>query len=159
MFNFLKKNFELTAPIDGKVIDLSEVPDQIFSERMAGDGVAIDTTGDMVLAPANGTVVLILKTDHAFGMVLKNGIEILIHVGIDTVELDGRGLERMIEEGAVVRVGEPIIKLDRNFIEQKGYSLITSIIITNSEIVEDMKCNVGKLVKAGKNQLVKYKLK
>ncbi|WP_368489632.1 PTS glucose transporter subunit IIA [Clostridium sp. BJN0013] len=159
MFHFLKKNFELTAPIDGKIIDLSQVPDQIFSGKMAGDGVAIDTTGDIVLAPADGDVVLILKTNHAFGMVLKNGTEILVHIGVDTVELNGKGLERLVEEGADVKAGDPIIKLDRKFIEEKGYSLITSIVITNSEIIKDIKYNVGKVVKAGKNQLIMYKLK
>ncbi|WP_333860641.1 PTS sugar transporter subunit IIA [Clostridium sp.] len=159
MFHFLKKNFELTAPIDGEIIDLSRVPDQIFSGRMAGDGVAINTTGDIVLAPADGTVILILKTNHAFGMALKNGTEILVHIGVDTVELNGEGLESLAEEGAHVKVGEPIIKLDRKFIEEKGYSLITSVIITNSEIVKDIKYNVGKIVKAGKDQLIGYKLK
>lgn len=111
------------------------------------------------MAPADGTVILILKTDHAFGMVLKNGTEILVHVGVDTVELNGEGLERLVEEGTHVKVGEPIIKLDRKFIEEKGYSLITSIIITNSEIIKDIKYNEGKVVKAGKNQLIMYKLK
>lgn len=159
MFHFLKKNFELTAPIDGEIIDLSQVPDQVFSGRMAGDGVAIDATGDIVLAPADGTVILILKTNHAFGMVLKNGTEILVHIGIDTVELNGEGLERLVEEGAQVKAGEPIIKLNKSFIEEKGYSLITSVIITNSEIIKDIKYNDGKIVKAGKNQLIIYSLK
>ncbi|MFL0196085.1 PTS glucose transporter subunit IIA [Clostridium sp. WILCCON 0269] len=159
MFDFLKKNFELTAPIDGKIIDLSQVPDQVFSERMAGDGVAIDTTGDMVLAPADGTVVLILKTNHAFGMVLKNGTELLVHVGVDTIELNGEGLERLVEEGMKVKVGDPMIRLDRKFIEERGYSLITSIIITNSETLKDIKYNTGKTVKAGKNELIMYRIK
>ena len=86
MFNFLKKNSnketKLLAPITGKTIDLSKVPDQVFAEKLAGDGVAIDPTGDVIVAPADGELTLVFKTMHAFAITLANGAELLIHIGI-----------------------------------------------------------------------------
>lgn len=159
MFGFLKKSFELIAPVDGKVIDLSKVPDQVFAEKMAGDGVGIESTGDVVVAPADGTIALIFKTNHAFAMTLNNGAEVLVHIGIDTVELNGEGFERLVEQGKEVKAGEAVIKLNRELIESKGYSLVTPIIITNSDEVKDISYNTDIVAKAGKDVVVTYKTK
>ena len=93
MFGLFKKELKLIAPATGKTIDLSQVPDQVFAEKMAGDGVAIEVTGDTIVAPADGELSLVFKTNHAFAMTLSNGIELLVHVGIDTVSLEGEGFE------------------------------------------------------------------
>lgn len=158
MFEDLKKRDEIFAPITGKVIDLYEVPDQIFSEKIAGDGVGINSTGDIVLAPADGVIVLIFETNHAFAMVLENGIELLVHVGVDTIELKGAGFKRLVEEGARVKLGEPIIKIDREFIEQKGYSLITPVLITNPDRLESIKYNTDIMAQAGKDIVISYEV-
>ena len=113
MFGFLKKELKLIAPIDGNTIALSNVPDPVFSQKMAGDGTAIDSTGDIVVAPCDGELTLIFKTNHAFAMSLDNGIELLVHIGIDTVSLNGEGFERLIEPGQTVKAGTPIIKINR----------------------------------------------
>lgn len=159
MFGFFKKSFKIVAPMDGKVINLSKVPDEVFSQRLVGDGVAIDSTGDTIVSPANGILKIIFKTNHAFAVVLENGAEILVHIGIDTVELDGYGFERVAEEGKKVKAGDPIIKINRQAIEEKGCSLITPVLITNMEIVDELNFNLNKAVRAGVDVVVTYKMK
>lgn len=157
MFGFLKKELKLVAAIDGKTIDLANVPDPVFAQKMAGDGVAIDTTGDTIVAPCDGELSLIFKTNHAFAMTLDGGIELLVHIGIDTVSLDGKGFERLIEAGQQVKAGTPIIKIDRALIEKAGLSLITPILITNPDSVKSITPVIGQSVKAGVDTVVTYK--
>lgn len=157
MFGIFKKQFELIAPVSGKVLDLSQAPDPVFAQKLAGDGVVIEPAGDVVVAPADGMLTLIFRTNHAFGMTLENGIELLVHIGIDTVELDGEGFERIAEEGQVVKAGDPIIKINRSLIAEKGYSLITPVLITNPGEVNSIQCNIDSIVEAGKNVVISYK--
>lgn len=142
MFGFLKKkkedevqnnSFKLVSAISGKAIPLSEVSDPVFAQKMAGDGIAIDATGDTVVAPADGELTLVFKTKHAFALTLENGIELLVHIGIDTVSLNGEGFEQLAEQGTKVKAGTPIIKIDRDFVKSKGFSLTTPILITNPD--------------------------
>lgn len=157
MFQFLSKSYVLKAPISGKIIDLKDVPDKVFAEKMAGDGAAVQSTGDTIESPADGKLSFIFRTNHAFGLMLDNGAEILVHIGIDTVELKGEGFTRIGKEGTYVKVGDPIIKLDREFIISKGYSLITPILITNADIIKKIQVKMGKEVKAG-DVMLNYKL-
>lgn len=159
MFSFLKRNFKLIAPIDGNVISLDKVPDEIFSQKMAGDGVAIESIGDLVVAPADGDLTFIFKTNHAFGLSLDNGVELLIHVGIDTVNLAGEGFERLVCEGQSVKAGEPIIRIKRDFILERGCSLISPILITNVDSVNISNRIIDKHVKAGKDTILEYKMR
>ncbi|MBP2033505.1 PTS system glucose-specific IIA component [Clostridium algifaecis] len=159
MINFLKRSFQLRAPVDGEIVDLSEVPDEIFANKIAGDGVAIKPTGDTIVAPANGMLSVIFNTNHAFGMVLENGAEIMVHIGIDTVELHGEGFERLAQQGTKVKMGDPIIKVDRNFIEGRGYSLITPMIITNLDIIKYIEYSkLNSNVKSSKDPVIFYKI-
>lgn len=157
MFKFFNKkqksDLVLLAPADGKAIHLSKVPDPVFAQKMAGDGIAIDITGNTIVAPADGTVSLIFKTKHAFAMSLDNDIELLIHIGIDTVSLNGEGFEKLIEEGTSVKAGTPIIRINRNFILEKGFSLISPILVTNPDIVSEVVPLVDKDVTAGKDEV------
>ena len=159
MFDFFRKSLEIVAPIAGKVIDLSEVPDQVFAQKMAGDGIGIDSTGDIIVAPVDGVVALIFKTNHAFAMILDNEIELLVHIGIDTVELEGTGFQRLIQEGTKVKAGEPIIKIDRELIKEKGYSLVTPVLITNPDKLKEIKYNTSITAEAGKDVVITYKTK
>lgn len=163
MFGFFKKkkqneSLNFVTPVNGKVIELSEVPDPVFAQKMAGDGVAIDTTGDIIVAPCDGELSLIFKTKHAFAMTLDNGIEILVHIGIETVSLKGEGFKQLVEQGTKVKAGTPIIKIDRNFIKSKGLSLITPVLITNPDSVKliDKKINIDAI--AGETIIMEYSL-
>lgn len=157
MFGFLKKELKLIAPIDGSTIDLSNVPDPVFSQKMAGDGAAINSTGDVVVAPCDGELTLIFKTNHAFAMSLDNGIELLVHIGIDTVSLNGEGFERLIEPGQTVKAGTPIIKINRQIIEEKNLSLITPVLITNPDSVKSIRPIINERVTAGNDTIIIYK--
>jgi PTS system D-glucosamine-specific IIA component/PTS system glucose-specific IIA component len=159
MFNFLKKkhknDLKLYAPADGKVIELSKVPDPVFAQKMAGEGVAIDVTGDTIVAPTDGTITLIFKTNHAFAMSLDNGIELLVHIGLDTVTLDEEAFKKLAEENIFVKAGTPIIKINRKFILEKGVSLITPVLITNPEKVSEFVTNsIDNDVSAGKDEII-----
>jgi glucose-specific phosphotransferase system IIA component len=157
ILNLLKKNIQVVAPIDGKVIDLSEVEDRVFSERLAGDGVAIASTGDTVVAPLGGKISFMFTTNHAFVITTANGVQVLVHIGIDTLNLHGEGFKRLKEIGDTVKAGDEILRLDRSFIEGKGCCLIVPVLITKPEEVEFLEMNIGDIVKAGQDTIMKYK--
>lgn len=124
---------QVMSPLDGKAVDISEVPDPVFAGGVMGPGVAIEPTGDTVYAPGAGTVVAAQPTGHAFGLQLDNGAEILIHVGIDTVNLKGEGFDVKVAGGDRVDVGTPLVVFDRAVIEKAGYPLITPVIVLNAD--------------------------
>lgn len=159
MFNLFKKKFTLFAPVTGEFIELSKVPDAVFAEKLAGDGAAIDSLGDVFVAPADGVLTLIFRTNHAFGMTLSNGIEILVHIGMDTVELNGEGFTRIAEEGSTVKAGDPIIKINRELLNSKGCNLVTPILITNMEKVDKIECSKKTDLSSGKDIIITYTLK
>lgn len=145
MFNFLKKNknISLVSPMKGTVLEITAVPDQVFSEKMLGDGIAIEPLDGLVVSPIKGTVVQIFPTNHAIGIESEEGLEVLIHLGIDTVELKGEGFTRLITEGASVEVGTPLLSIDLNFVHDRGKLLTTPIVITNSDKFEIISKNLG----------------
>lgn len=160
MFDIFSKKINLVAPVDGKVIAIENVPDAVFAEKTVGDGVAIDEiSGEVICAPADGTVELIFRTNHAFALKTKSGAEILVHIGINTVELNGKGFERLIEEGSTVKMGDPVIKIDKKIITEAGFSLVTPVVITNMDKVSNLETQVGKQVAAGKDTIIAFKKK
>lgn len=122
---------EMIAPFDGEVVALKDVPDEAFSSGVVGDGVAIKPTSNIVMAPATGTVVKIFDTNHAFCIETDNGVEIIVHMGIDTVALGGKGFKRLVEEGADVKVGQPILELDLEYLNTNAKSMISPVIVSN----------------------------
>lgn len=134
MFGLFKsKKIEIHAPTTGEIVEISIVPDEVFSTRMAGDGVAIVPTNGTFCSPMDGTISKIFPTKHAF--VIKNGdLEVIVHIGIDTVELKGNGFTALKTTGDKVKSGEPIIEADLEFISQNGKSTITPIVINKSKI-------------------------
>ena len=166
MFNFFKKAFgskdnssselKLVAPVSGKAIPLSEVPDQVFAQKMAGDGMAIMPTDDTVVAPADGELTLLFGTKHAFAMTLENGVELLVHIGVDTVGLNGEGFEALAEQGQKIKAGTPIVKIDRDFITSKGLSLATPVLITNVSDVKSISPIENGDVIAGQTTVLTY---
>lgn len=142
MFDFLSKTkvTNLYSPVTGKMMKLNNVPDKVFASGMMGEGVAFDLTDKKVCAPCDGEITMIFPTMHAFGMKLKKGVEILIHIGLDTVELNGEGFEQIAKVGDTVKMGDPIIIVNIDVIKEKGYNLSTPMIITNSKEFNIIEC-------------------
>ena len=131
---------ELKAFLSGKVIHLEEVPDDVFSKRIIGDGLAIEPTDHTVVAPAAGTVSVVMQdSKHACGITLDNGMEILIHIGIDTVAMNGDGFELFVNQGDHVEAGQPLISFDPEKTRAAGYPLTTILIMTNPGQAKDLK--------------------
>lgn len=144
MFGFIKKKGESLLPVmAGEVVDIEKVPDLVFSQKMLGDGYAIVPTSGVVIAPISGVIVQIFPTNHAFGILTESGLEILVHIGIDTVELKGEGFKRLVEVDQVVKAGTPIIEIDLEFVKSHAKSVITPVVITNKEKVKSIKVNHG----------------
>lgn len=129
---------EIAAPLDGTAVELAEVPDPVFGGGVMGPGVAIEPTGDTVVSPGAGTVAAAQPTGHAFGLQLDNGVELLIHVGIDTVNLKGEGFEVHVKAGDRVEQGTPLVTFDRAVIEKAGYPMITPVIVLNADDFESV---------------------
>lgn len=121
----------LRQPVAGEVLPLSEVPDATFAEQIMGPGLAIEPSDGLVLAPAAGTVAHIFETGHAVALTLDDGTEVLIHIGLDTVSMQGRGFERLVDTGARVTAGDPLLQVDLDAIRAAGHPTITPVIILN----------------------------
>jgi len=125
---------EILAPISGRAVPLSEVPDEVFAQGMVGEGGAIvpGASGE-VLAPISGTLVKLFEGGHAFGIEGDGGMELIVHIGLDTIEMRGEGFERLAVEGDRVEAGQPIVRFDLGEIRNAGHDPITPIIVTNPE--------------------------
>lgn len=133
------KTIQLLSPITGKAVNLSEVPDPVFSEKMMGDGVAIEPTEGVVVSPAEGEIVQVFPTKHAVGIKAKNGAELLIHIGLETVSLKGEGFETHVKQGDKVKAGDKLVTFDLSVINEKAKSTITPVIITNTDQAASLK--------------------
>ncbi|WP_430788728.1 PTS system trehalose-specific EIIBC component [Virgibacillus flavescens] len=147
------------APINGQIKQLEAVPDPTFSEKMMGDGLAIEPTDGKVVAPFDGTVVNLFPTKHAVGLENESGVEVLIHIGLETVALDGEGFEAHVAQGDKVKAGDPLITFDLDFIKEKAKSTITPVIITNGDVLEMLDKTEDSVVQAGKSILFHTALK
>ncbi|MHB9908246.1 PTS glucose transporter subunit IICBA [Clostridium botulinum] len=149
---------KFVAPIEGKILSITDVPDEVFSQKMMGDGFAIEPKNGTVVSPVDGVITTVFPTKHAIGITAENGLELLIHFGIDTVNLKGEGLEALVEQDAKVKAGDPILKVDIDKIKDEVPSIITPIIFTN--LTDDQKLEIvklGKTVKAGEEDIVNLK--
>lgn len=129
-----KVNHVVAAPLKGDVLPLSEVPDQVFSEKMMGDGIAIRPTEGKVYAPFNGRVQMVFPTKHAIGLTSEDGLELLIHVGLDTVKLEGQCFDVLVEEGQEIKTGDVLMTFDLDYIQAHAKSDITPIIVTQADV-------------------------
>lgn len=131
---FLKsKSEEIVMPISGEVIELEKVSDDVFSKKIMGDGVAIIPKDNIVYSPVSGKITQIFETKHAIIITSKEGTNILIHIGMDTVNMNGVPFETLVNEGKKVSLGEPIMKVDFDYIKNKELSTVTPVIIIESE--------------------------
>lgn len=121
------------APADGTVVPLAEFPDAVFSQGILGPGCGILPTGKLVTAPFDGTVIQATDTLHAVGLVSNDGVEVLIHVGVDTVDMGGKGFQYYAKDGMKIRLGEPLIEFDRETIKAAGHSDAIAVVVTNGD--------------------------
>ncbi|MEG8980375.1 PTS glucose transporter subunit IIA [Priestia megaterium] len=129
--NYTISESAFILPFDGYVMPLEDVPDAVFSSKMMGDGFAIEPTNNTLVSPINGEVVSIFPTKHAIGLKTDEGLEILIHVGIETVALKGQGFTCLVEDGQKIKQGTPLLKLELDYIKENAKSIITPVIFTN----------------------------
>ena len=140
----------IKSPISGKVIELEKVDDPVFSSGAMGKGIAIEPMDNKVYAPFNGTIEFIAETKHAIGLLSEDGVEVLIHVGMDTVKMQGRGFNVKTSVNSKIKAGDLLLEFDKNAIEKEGYSLITPVVITNADNYEDNVLCINEEVKNGR---------
>lgn len=130
--NPIANTITIVSPIKGEIVPLTEVKDETFASEMMGKGIAIKPVDGKVVSPVNGTIETIFKTKHAIGLKSDDGAEILIHIGMDTVQLEGKHFKAHVKNGDTVKVGDTLVEFDMEAIEKEGYELITPVIITNT---------------------------
>jgi sugar PTS system EIIA component len=155
----IKKEETVVAPLTGKIVSIEEVPDPTFSQKMMGDGIAIEPTEGVVVAPVNGEVVQFFHTKHAIGIKSESGAEILIHVGLETVSMNGEGFEGYVKVGDKVKAGDKLLSFDLDLIKEKAASTITPIVITNSDAVESIDKRAASEASKGETSLLQLKMK
>ena len=143
----------VTAPFSGKLVPLSSVPDETFASGVLGEGIAIEPSDGLFCSPVSGTVESIAETRHAIGFAGDNGLEILVHVGLETVGLKGEGFEILVKEGDTVKEGQPVAKVDLDLIRARGLNTITSIVLTGGADDMELNCAEG-IAAAGKTQVL-----
>ena len=151
-FDVFKKKMEgvvISSPMSGKVVALSEVPDPVFADGIMGQGIAIDPTDGCVCAPFDGTVSTLFPTGHAVGLTSAEGIEVLIHVGMDTVKLDGKHFEKLVSDGDHVKQGDVLLQVDIDAVKTEGYATITPIVICDPKEYTDIQIKAEEFVAIG----------
>lgn len=143
----------VTAPFSGKLVPLSSVPDETFASGVLGEGIAIEPSDGLFCSPVSGTVESIAETKHAIGFAGDNGLEILVHVGLETVGLKGEGFEILVKEGDRIKAGQPVAKVDLDLIRARGLNTITSIVLTGGADDMELNCAEG-IAAAGKTPVL-----
>ena len=161
MFEIFKKRSgkELAAVTDGKCIPLEQVNDPAFAGKTMGDGIAIIPEKNVIVAPCDGVLTMVATTRHAFGMTREDGLEIMVHIGIDTVALQGEGFTVHAEAGASLKKGEPVISYDEQMMKERGIDMSTMLILLNQEDYEVVEMQQDAHVQSGTDAVIKYRTK
>ena len=127
---------EIKSPFNGKYVKLEDIPDPVFAEKMMGEGFGIEPSEGEVVSPAAGEVMQVFPTNHAIGIKTANGIELLIHIGLETVAMEGEGFTGPVSEGDSVEVGDKLVTFDMELVKKEANSTISPVIVTNSDILK-----------------------
>ena len=146
---FFGQSKTVLTPIRGKVLAQADIPDETFAQGILGPGCGIEPTGDTVYAPFDGTITQVASTLHAIGITSDDGIELLIHVGMDTVDMKGQGFTALVKENQKVSAGTPLLKVDLDAIRAANHPTTTAIIVTNGDDLNGMKVVADGPVTAG----------
>ena len=150
-----EKNEETAAPVTGKILDITEVEDQTFASKIMGDGFAIDPADGKVVSPFSGEITVAFPTGHAYGIRTAGGKEVLIHIGMDTVELEGKGFNIHVKQGDIVKQGDPLVDVDLDYVRSQGKSVVTPVVFTDGTEIELLKKDTD--VKAGETGIIRMK--
>ncbi|MBE1303734.1 PTS glucose transporter subunit IIA [Clostridium botulinum] len=157
LFKKKEKSLKLKAYLSGKAISINKVPDEVFASKIMGDGLAIIPTTSIVKSPADGEIIVVMEeSKHAVGIKFENGIEALIHVGIDTVSMNGEGFEVFVKTGDSVKEGQDLIMFDEELIKNRGLSTYTMLVITNSSEYPNMVIETEKEVKEKESVIITF---
>jgi PTS system, glucose subfamily, IIA component len=140
---------KLANPIKGMVKEITEIPDEAFASGALGKGVGIEPAEGKVYAPCDGVVSVVFNTKHALGLETENGTEVLIHVGINTVNLNGKYFTVKVKEGDSVKKGQLLLEFEMNKIKEEGYSLMTPVLLTNAEQYDEVSLKTGRNFEVG----------
>ena len=159
MFELFKKHSEINnndfvAVASGEIIPLAKVRDDVFSKKMLGDGVAIKPSDDIIVSPCNGVITMLFPTLHAFGIKNDDNVEALVHIGLDTVNLKGKGFKCYVKQGDRVKAGDKIIKIDSYDLMNKGYDLTTMLLFPNPD--KDFRFKTEGYASKGKTIITSY---
>jgi phosphoenolpyruvate-protein phosphotransferase len=151
------RTLTLKAPLSGYLVPIERVPDPVFSQKMVGDGIALDPVSQSLVAPCDGEVVMLHPANHALTLAIADGIELLMHIGLDTINLKGKGFTSRVKNGDKVKAGDPLIDFDADFIATHAKSLLTMIVVTNPDRVESFKAQTG-FVTTGRDPILDLEL-
>ena len=148
MFGFLNKNKKenniiIKSPVVGRCFDISEIPDEVFSSKMLGNGIGFESSEGILYAPVDGVILMVFPTKHA--MILKSieGLEILLHIGIDTVEMKGEGFQVFVEKDQQVKAGDKLLAFNNNLIKAKAKSNLSALVLTDNEMMQSVEFKLG----------------
>lgn len=157
MFGFKKEKLvEIKSPLSGTIIDITEVPDAVFAGKIVGDGCAVIPSGNKVVSPIDGKIVTIMDSLHAYCIEGKDGINLMIHIGIDTVNLKGEGFKAFVKVGDEVKAGDLIAEADFALIAERGYATHTPVLLLEMDQIEECNCLKGE-AEAGQTVAITYK--
>ena len=147
------KVVEIASPLKGEVLPLNEVKDEAFASGILGNGIAINPKEGVLVSPVNGVVNALLPTLHAIGITTQEGVELLIHIGMDTVKLKGEGFKAFVKQGDEIKIGQKLIEFDIDLLKSKGYCLDVPIVITNMMNYTEVVCTKETNINIGENLL------
>ncbi|PNZ66467.1 PTS glucose transporter subunit IIA [Staphylococcus croceilyticus] len=150
----VNKEIQIYAPITGEYVKIEDIPDPVFAQKMMGEGFGINPSEGEVVSPIEGKVDNVFPTKHAIGLKAENGLELLVHIGLDTVQLDGQGFEILVNSGDTVKVGDPLLKFDLEYIRKNAKDVISPIIITNSDQTESIHIDDVQAVVKGETKVI-----
>ena len=143
MFFKKEKKEIIYSPCDGEIIPLSDVPDQVFADKILGDGAAVIPESGTIVSPVDGKIAQTFDSHHAYAITSNEGLDILIHIGLNTVELKGDGFKSYVKDGDIIKKGDKIADVDLEYIADRGYNLHTPIIITNQNVINSFEVMYG----------------
>ncbi|MDK7949265.1 PTS sugar transporter subunit IIA [Staphylococcus lugdunensis] len=155
----VNKNIEIYAPLTGEYVKIEDIPDPVFAQKMMGEGFGINPTEGEVVSPIEGKVDNVFPTKHAIGLKADNGLELLVHIGLDTVQLDGEGFEVLVSSGDTVQVGDPLVKFNLEYISNNAKSVISPVIITNTDQTSAININDVNAIVKGETKVVDVTMK